>query len=143
MTNYKYGTKSADKLLTCHRALQQIAALGLEYSPYDVTIVHGWRGKDVQNALHDSGASTKQYPNSKHNHVDENEAPLSLAFDFAPWIDGAIPWGDTHIFAVIAGAFFAATLDLGYTVRWGGDWDSDGSTKDQRLMDWGHIEVLL
>jgi len=68
---------------------------------------------------------------------------LSLAFDFAPWIDGAIPWGDTHIFAVIAGAFFAATLDLGYTVRWGGDWDSDGSTKDQRLMDWGHIEVLL
>jgi peptidoglycan L-alanyl-D-glutamate endopeptidase CwlK len=139
--NYVYGAKSSNRLLTCHEQLREIAMLGLERSPYDITIIHGWRGEDIQNALFDSGASTKQYPHSKHNHTDHDGIPLSLAFDFAPWVNGDIPWDDTHIFCVIAGVFIAAAHELGYAVRYGGDWDSDGSTKDQKLMDWGHLEL--
>jgi len=143
MTNYSYGTKSGNKLLTCHDRIREIAVLGLQRSPYDITVIHGWRGEDVQNALEESGASTKRYPNSKHNHTDHSGMPLSLAFDFAPWVDGKIPWGDTHIFAIIAGVLIAAANELEYPVRYGGDWDSDGSTKDQTLMDWGHLELVL
>ena len=140
---YSFGSKSIAKLDTCHPHLGEIADLALRWSPYDFTVVHGWRGEDIQNALQESGASTKRYPNSKHNHVDGNGVPLSLALDFAPWVDGKIPWGDTHIFAIIAGVFFSAAAELEIPVRYGGDWDSDGSTKDQTLMDWGHLELVI
>ena len=140
---YSFGLKSLAKLDTCHPDLFDIAELALSRSPYDFTVVHGWRGEDVQNALQESGASTKRYPNSKHNHVDGNGVPLSLALDFAPWVGGKIPWGDTHIFAIIAGVFFSAAAELEIPVRYGGDWDSDGSTKDQTLMDWGHLELVI
>ena len=139
---HEFGAKSRQKLNTCHPDLVLVAELALLRSPYDFTIVHGWRGEDVQNALQESGASHKRYPNSKHNHCDKDGLPLSLALDFAPWVNGSIPWGDTHIFAVIAGVLFACADELDTKVRWGGDWDSDGSTEDQTLMDWGHLELI-
>jgi len=138
---YEYGKKSSAKLNTCHPDLQMVAEYALAMSPYDITIIHGWRGEDVQNALYDSGASHKQWPDSKHNHT-AHDTPYSLAIDFAPWVKGTIPWNDTHIFAIIAGCFFAAANQVGVTIRYGGDWDSDGSTTDQTLMDWGHVELI-
>ena len=143
MKHHQFGAKSSQKLKTVHPLLRQVALTALKRSPYDFTIIHGWRGEDVQNALFDSGASTKRWPESKHNTLDEIEDPLSEALDFGPWIDSNVPWDDTHIFAVIAGCFFAAADACGATLRWGGDWDSDGSTKDQTLMDYGHVEIIL
>ena len=140
---YRFGKSSKAKLDTCHPKLVGIANLAIQLSPYDFTIVHGWRGRDVQDALFESNASQKKFPFSMHNHVDERSKPSSLAIDFAPWIKNKIPWDDTHIFAVIAGCFHAAASELEERIRYGGDWDSDGSTKDQTLMDWGHVEILL
>ena len=139
--NYSYGKKSMSKLATCHQSLVMVADLALVRSPYDITIIHGWRGEEIQNALYESGASHKKYPHSKHNYIDDDGFPLSLAIDFAPWVDGAIPWKDTHVFAIVAGVFLAVSEELNVPVRYGGDWDGDGSTEDQTLMDWGHLEL--
>lgn len=141
--HHKYGERSAAKLETVHPKLAVIARRALTLSPYDITIIHGYRGEEVQNALQESGASTKRYPHSKHNATDASDKPQSLAVDFGPWVAGDIPWDDTHIFACIAGCFHAAAAEVSGTIRWGGDWDSDGSTKDQKLMDWGHVELVL
>lgn len=140
---YQYGARSREKLDTCHPQLREVADLALQLSPYDITIIHGFRRQAIQDALFESGASTKRFPDSKHNHRTEDDLPCSLAIDFGPWVKGGVPWNDTHVFACIAGCFFAAAAQLGVTLRWGGDWDSDGSTKDQKLMDWGHLEILL
>ena len=143
MNGYSYGAKSMSKLKTCDPVLRAIAERALELSPYDITIVHGWRGEEVQNALQESGASKKRWPDSKHNHTKDEDGvtPCSLAIDFAPWVNGTIPWDDTHVFACIAGCFLSAANEMRVSLRWGGDWDSDGSTKDQTLMDWGHVEL--
>ena len=148
MLDHEFGARSIKNLDTCHKDLQRLACRALQLSPYDFSIIHGWRDEEVQNALHASNASEKRWPDSKHNHFKECTSsieiiPESLAVDFAPWISGDIPWHDTHIFSVIAGCFFAAAAEQGITIRWGGDWDSDGSTKDQKLMDYGHIELVL
>ena len=140
--SHSFGSASLSKLATCHQSLQDIAERALETCPYDFTIVHGWRGEDVQNALFDSGASTKRFPDSKHNVMDELDQPMSMAIDFAPWINGDIPWKETHIFACIAGHMQAAAFEFGEKLRWGGDWDTDGLTTDQTLMDWGHVELV-
>ena len=146
MSEFKYGTGSRRKLDTCHPVLQRIAVEALRLSPYDITLIHGWRGLAEQNILFKKEVSTKRFPDSRHNKTDDEAIRLpdrmSDALDFGPYIDGDIPWGDTHIFAVVAGCFMAAAAGLGYTLRWGGDWDSDGTTTDQKLMDWGHIEIV-
>jgi len=144
---FAFGNKSLGKLSTCHPDLIKVAAAAIAVTPIDFTIVHGWRGEDIQNALFESGASKKPWPESKHNRIEVGEnipnntnIPNSFAIDFAPWINGAIPWKDTHAFAIIAGVFFAVSGDI--QLRFGGDWDMDGLTIDQTFMDWGHIELV-
>lgn len=145
MNYFAYGTRSLEKLETCHPELQRIANEALRLSPYDITIIHGWRNMELQNKLFDEGKSKKKFPNSRHNRTSDpmviEPENMSDALDFAPWINRNIYWNDTHIFAVIAGCFIAAARNFGHTIRWGGDWDMDGQTTDQRLMDWGHIEI--
>ena len=143
MIKHKFGKRSRAKLDTCDIILVKVAERALVLSPVDFTVIHGYRGEDVQNALYDSGASTKRFPDSKHNIWDgDNDEPASEGLDFGPWVGGIIPWKDTHMFAVIAGCFFSAAAELDVKLRWGGDWDMDGSTRDQRLMDWGHVELI-
>lgn len=144
MKHHKYGAASMEKLASCHPMLAKVAVRALEICPYDITIVFGHRGEEVQNTLFARGSSEKKFPLSKHNRLGSNGQPQSEAIDFAPYINGSIPWNDTHIFAVVAGSFFAAAIELGATLRWGGDWDSDGLSKgDQQFFDYGHIEIIL
>jgi peptidoglycan L-alanyl-D-glutamate endopeptidase CwlK len=138
--SYVFGSKSREKLATCHPDIVTVAELALDISPYDFTIIHGWRGKELQDSLVEAELSRTPWPESKHNYTEDGQ-PMSLAIDFGPWIDATIPWKDTHIFAVIAGVMISSAIQAGISVRWGGDWDSDGSTRDQTLMDWGHLEL--
>lgn len=141
MKHHRFGTKSQSKLSTCDPRWPEIAELGLEWSPYDFSIVWGFRNETLQDAFYASGASKTPWPESKHNAMVRG-VPASLAIDFAPWVNNDIPWKETHIFSCIAGSIIAAANHLGHDVRWGGDWDGDGSTTDQTLLDWGHIELV-
>jgi len=139
---YTFGSRSTTALNSCDPQLRDVAKRALALSPYDFSIIHGFRGEYIQNALYFSGASQLPWPESKHNNLNDG-VPNSYALDFGPWVDGRVPWTDTHIFAVIAGCFFASARVLSVPIRWGGDWDSDGSTKDQTLLDWGHVEMII
>jgi len=145
---FRFGRKSQNKIASLHPVWQFILPVALERSPYDITIVHGLRNKEVQNRLHSEGASYKRWPDSRHNKTDDPETSekdrwlLSDAVDFAPWVNGGIPWEDTHIFACVAGVIMATAVEFEQKTRWGGDWDADGSTRDHTLLDWGHIELV-
>lgn len=139
--NWVYGTTSSRNRDTCDPRLIQVMDRGLAISPVDISIVWGWRGESIQNNLFRMKTSKKEWPNSEHNFIQDNK-PRSKAFDFGPYIAGVgIPWKDTHLFGVVAGVFFAAANELGFILRWGGDWDMDGLTIDQTFMDWGHLEI--
>ena len=114
---------------------------GLRLSPVDITIIWGWRDEAQQNMMVRSGASKTPWPQSKHNFMIEG-VPTSLAVDYAPWINGGIPWDDTHAFAIVYGCLYVAAEELGIRVRYGGDWNMNGLTTDQTFMDWGHIEEI-
>ena len=143
-----YGARSQGKLDTCHQELQDTFDLYRQWQVYEITIVHGWRGEEVQNDAFFAGNSTKKWPLSKHNKILLPDTPMSDAVDFAPWCflpstgQMGIPWNDTHAFAIVGGLLLAASQQLGYNSRYGGDWDMDGLTTDQTLMDWGHFERM-
>lgn len=141
---YRYGLSSTNKLNTCHEILQIIANHALRYSPVDIMIVSGYRSEDEQNTLYKEGKSKLRYPNSKHNTIDPiTLKPCSQALDFAPIVRGAAMWNDPYMFAVIFGHMNYAARTLNVKLRWGGDWDMDGTTTDQTFMDWGHVELVL
>jgi len=121
-----YGNRSEQKLSTVHPELQEIFDLYRSWQLFEITIIHGWRGEEVQNDAFFAGNSTKMFPDSKHNIVDVNGDPLSDAVDYGPWCmlpsgKMGIPWKDTHAFAIIGGLLLAASHQLGYNTIYGGD----------------------
>lgn len=62
-----------------------------------------------------------------------------LAVDLAPW---PICWADTEMFCVLAGVIRAVAYTKGVRIRWGGDWNRNNSTKDERNRDYGHFEIV-
>ncbi len=143
---HDYGTRSRAKLATCHNELALVMFEALKSTPasVDITIVHGYRGKDLQNGL-DPSVTSKRWPASYHNAEDDAGDPCSDAVDFAPYITlpsgkKGIPWKDEALFCFVAGIVYAAVEKLGVEITWGGDFDRDGSTEDQRLGDYGHIQ---
>jgi len=142
MSNFVFGAKSLTQLNTVNLALASVARVALKRSPYDFAIIWGWRNEAQQNGMFAKGTSRKQWPKSKHN-VTHGGRPASHAFDFAPTgPGGVIPWSDTHLFAAIAGVILAAGAEMDVQLTWGGDWNRNASTQDQKLMDWGHIELF-
>ena len=127
----RFSRRSKERLYTCVEPLIQLAETVIEER--DITITCGHRDEDDQNEAWRLGRTTKRWPYSKHNQYP------STAFDFAPY---PVDWNDHGRFAWFAGWIMARAQDLGFIVRWGGDWDRDTFTIDHRLVDMPHIEYI-
>jgi len=102
----------------------------------DISLVSGYRGEEEQNRLFRERKSTLQYPQSKHNRFP------SIAVDFQPWPypeDERKLWG---ALGYIAGRMHAIASELGFEIRWGGDWNRNGDLTDQKFDDLFHIEIV-
>ena len=149
-----FGESSIAKLNTVAPELRTICERLVQV--YDITVVYGHRGRDAQDKLVRMGYSKIPWPTSKHNYDP------SLAVDIAPWINGRVIWGDgtglsspaanrhemenaqnrelAEIY-LMAGRFLQIAYDLGIKVRWGGDWNRDNHTFDNRFNDLFHFEL--
>jgi peptidoglycan L-alanyl-D-glutamate endopeptidase CwlK len=132
------GVASRSKLATCH---PKLVLLLLEVDRrltlskrFDWTIVCGHRGQAEQDAAYFARPrrSSKRWPDSKHNKFP------SLAVDIAPY---PTYWDDEAAFARLAGYVQAVADEMGIGIRWGGDWDADGRTEDENLIDLPHLEL--
>lgn len=132
----KFGKHSEARLLTCHPDLQRVLREAIIDGP-DFTVLCGHRGQADQDAAVAAGLSKTPFPTSKHN------AQPSLAVDIAPY---PIDWNDHARFRALADHVMAAAARLGVRLRWGGDWDGDGKTRqdgdpDERFVDLPHFEL--
>lgn len=146
MTDFRFGERSLANLAGCNLNLQDVARKALEISSIDFMVICGFRGQEEQTAAFEAGYSKTPWPQSKHNNfrISPVYKEDSLALDFVPYRAGhAVDWEDHLAFAMVASSFLSAGKLLNVRMRWGGDWDSDGSTRDQRFMDLGHVEVVV
>lgn len=133
-----FSESSKDALATCHRALQATCRRVIEVR--DFTVLEGHRGKERQNHLVEAGRSQLQWPNSKHNRRP------SRAVDLAPY---PVDWEARGRFHLLAGHMMMAfhglqqqgEIDEALSLRWGGDWDRDGTLDDQQFDDLPHFEL--
>jgi len=98
----------------------------------DVTIIEGVRSDEKQNEYFKKGKSKKD------GFINKGMHQLGKAVDLAPY---PINWNDRDRFHYMGGMVRGIAKQLNLNVRWGGDWDSDGETKDNNFDDLVHIEI--
>jgi len=125
-----FSKTSLSRLETCHPLLQTLFCEILKTD--DCTIICGNRGEKEQNEAYSAGKSGVQFPCSRHN------AYPSLAVDVAPY---PIDWADTGRFYMFAGKVKMIASQMIIGIRYGGDWDGDSFTKDQKFNDLVHFEL--
>lgn len=113
---------------------------------FDHTLFCGFRDKAAQQKAFAEKRSTKQWPDSMHNHT-RNGVPMSLAidllpYDAKPYDAGASVWNDDLRIARLVGIYDARAIALGIDIRVGLDFDGDGKSRgDERFIDAWHIEL--
>lgn len=127
----KFSNQSLIRLDSADERLQVIFTKVLHI--IDCTIIEGHRDKELQNEYFRTGKSKVEYPNGKHNEIP------SMAVDVAPY---PINWNDKKRFYYFAGIVKAVAFEMGYKLRWGGDWDNDNDLNDQTFMDLVHFELI-
>ena len=129
----KFSKKSLDNLSTCNPLLRLIAEEAIKY--VDFSVIWGHRPKDKQDALFGEGYSDLKWPLSKHNSWP------SKAFDIVPW---PVNWDDKERFFFLAGVILTVARKSNVkeiSLRWGGAWNGQFNTKEQR-DDLAHFELL-
>lgn len=137
MGNFAFGKSSLKHLDTCHQDLVKVARRALEISTVDFSVTCGHRCKEDQDRAVAEKKSKTPWPTSKHN------ANPARALDFLP-INPATEKGDWNYiegFKTVARAFLTAADDLGVPMRWGGDWNMNGRTDDEKFVDMPHVEL--
>lgn len=125
-----FTSASAARLSTCHDDLQRLF-IEVEKA-FPCLILEGHRGEIAQNAAYAAGKSKLRWPDGQHNKIP------SRAVDAAPH-----PWDpkDRDRFVLFAGFVLGTATKLGIKLRWGGDWDSDLQTSDNKFDDLVHFEL--
>ena len=122
----KFGKRSRERMKGVDSRL--INVMNELIKLMDVTIIEGLRTKERQEELVAKGASKTKF--SKHIE--------GKALDLSPY---PIDWENRDGLYYMGGMIRGIAQQLGYDIRYGGDWDSDGQTKDNNFDDLVHIEI--
>jgi len=126
-----FSNRSKANLSSCDDRLRLVCEVAIRN--IDFTVVCGHRDQEAQDKAKASGNSNAAWGESKHNSFP------SKAVDLVPY---PLDWQDELQFARLAGRIEQVAAQLGIGIRWGGDWDRDGKTTDERLRDLGHFELV-
>ena len=122
----RFGKRSKERLKGVDAKLVNV--LNELIKIMDVTIIEGLRSEERQEKLLKEGKTKTRF--SKHIQ--------GKAVDLAPY---PIDWNDRDRFHYMSGMIRGIAKQLNVNVRWGGDWDSDGETKDNSFDDLVHVEI--
>lgn len=129
----KLGKRSKRRLKGVDHRLVDLLHEVCKY--FDITVIEGLRSQERQNELVKQGKSKTKF--GKH--------VAGRAVDIAPY---PIDWEARDDFHYLGGFVLGIASQLGYNVRWGGDWSSSSlkqeqrTTKDNNFDDLVHFEIL-
>jgi hypothetical protein len=131
-----FGSGSLWHLGSVDSRLQEIAYKAIKYIDFAVT--DGYREQGLQDRYFAEKKSRVKWPHGKHN------SKPSKAVHFAPWHSNKphIHWKSQREFSMLAGRIQQVADQMGYQIRWGGDWDMDDDLTDQHFNDLVHYEIL-
>ena len=126
---FKFSQRSEDNLNGVHPDLIKVVHRALQLSAVDFTVIEGVRTKARQKELFAKKATKTM--NSRHL--------TGHAVDLVPY---PLDWNNKHAFEQVAQAMLKAAKELGIAIRWGGDWNINGRSHDEKFYDGPHFELL-
>ena len=132
---YKFSNRSINKINTCHESLRELVYKAMDYQRFDIVVIEWHRSNERQDELKRQKLSEKSAGESKHNHFP------SLAIDLMP--SPTTKWDDIETFKRFGEFMIGVAAGLDILIRWGGDWDMDGKTNDQKFNDYVHFELII
>jgi len=135
--SYSFGKASSRRLATCHRDIFMIVNVVITRTPVDFTVADGRRGRVAQEAAFEAGNSKARYGESPHN-----AAPLSLAVDLVPYIDGRLAYENDEAFdqlhdcvREVEGELLSDDV-ITNRLDWGGDWSGFVDKPHWQIRGW-------
>lgn len=125
---YALGKRSLERLAGVHPDLVRVVKRAIELTEHDFSVIEGLRTIETQRAYVAKGASKTM--NSRHI--------TGHAVDLYP-VGRPTPWDKCPTIAV---AMLAAAVELDVAIRWGGDWNMNGDSRDEKFYDGPHFELL-
>jgi len=123
----RFGKRSKERMKGVDAKLQNV--FNEVVKEFDCAIIEGLRSQERQNELVAQGKSKTKFG----KHVQ------GKAMDVAPY---PIDWADRDRFHYFGGYVKGIAKSQGVKIRWGGDWDGDFETKDNKFDDLVHFELL-
>jgi peptidoglycan L-alanyl-D-glutamate endopeptidase CwlK len=126
--------RSAGLLTKAHPLLQSlIKEVCATYpSGKKFTISDSTRGRAAQEEAFRKGNTRAHFGSSAHNYEP------AVALDILP---SPLDWNKWADFKQQADFIMSTAKRLSIPLRWGGDWDGDGSSSDEKLLDGPHFEL--
>ncbi len=134
-----FGAASKIRLVSCRAELQAIANEAIK--SVEFVVQEGHRNQEDQEKAFAEGRTQKHWPDGNHNKLPSDAydlVPISTELDVWKIDDPAVQ----VLWWKLAYALLRAAEKLGYKLRWGNDWNSDGNTADTKLKDWPHWELV-
>lgn len=133
---HAFGPRSRSVLATVDPLLQEFSEGVLDEVPFDLTILRdgGYRNRAMQEAAFRSGASKARFGESAHNRFP------SQAVDLVILDAKGQPTWEKSLYLVLGAAMKRVADRMGLSGTWGGDWDRDGRSDDERFFDGPHFE---
>ena len=133
---HHWGRKSHAHLASVDPRFKELCDCALAVAPFDLAVTCGLRDKVTQDEAYRAGRSELRWPHGRHNAL---VGQLACAVDLHPY---PIDWTDTRRYYYLAGIMYVLARSASIKLRWGGDWDRDGSFADQTFNDLPHFELL-
>jgi peptidoglycan L-alanyl-D-glutamate endopeptidase CwlK len=125
-----FSARSLAHLASCHQDLRRVAHEAIRR--IDFAVICGHRTQAEQDKAFAEKKSKLRYPLSKHNSYP------ARAMDLVPY---PVDWTDLDRFRKLAAVVKQVAAELGVSLVWGGDWDGDGRTDDEKFVDMPHFEL--
>lgn len=126
----RFGKSSLTSRSRLHPLLQKIVDTAIK--EVDFKILDSTRGRDAQNLAFRTGRSKAKFGESAHNYVP------AIAMDLFP---APYDWNNEQAFNNLARIVMRVAKEQGTPIRWGGDWNMDGSKTTSDGWDKPHFEL--
>lgn len=139
--SFHFGAKSKKNLLGVDKRLIEVVRLALSKSSVDFMVIEGLRSLARQESLYALG---RTIPGKIVTWTKNSKHCSGLAIDILP-INPETEYGDWDYkegFVTVALAMFLAANELSTPIRWGSDWDLDGTFFEKGEYDSPHFELV-
>lgn len=122
---------SAERLKRAHPLLQKLMNAAIKEMPF--MVLDSQRGRAAQELAFRQKRTKVHFGNSAHNWSP------SVALDICPL---PVDWKNTKPFVALSKIILRLAAEMKIPVRWGGDWNMNGKTSDEKFVDQPHYELM-